>query len=327
MAIKLSERRAKLPSDTGLRQAPFALRAADDGEPNDGWTLDGYGAVFNRMTVIDSYEGIFRELIANSSMKKSFRENPPIIQYDHGRHPMIGSMPVAQLKSVVEESDPELAPDGGAHIIGRMNQNWLIEPLRDCLANGSINGMSFRFSIVREMWQTADGKKIKDGDELLNALRATWSGDVPEDELPIRTLQELRVPEMGPVCWPAYAETSVGVRTVNLDELGSDPEQRAALARKLFAVPDLGAVSKKTDEDAPQATGFGIREAIDTLTLQTPAGEHPSESNDAPQSTRDADASGAGEHPSQPNNQRSNNYVLELQLRELAKMTRKENSL
>lgn len=234
------ERRAQRPG-SGERQAPFALRS-NDTEPNDGWTLDGYGAVFNCFTVIDSWEGVFREQIANGSMKKSFRENPPIIQYDHGRHPMIGSMPIASVSSVAEESDPELAPAGGAHIVGRMNPNWLIEPLRDCLANGQINGMSFRFSVVREKWETADGKTIKDDQELLNELRRTWDGTVPDDELPIRTLQELRVPEMGPVCWPAYTETSAGVRSINLDELGTDPDQRAALARKLFAVPDLGAV-------------------------------------------------------------------------------------
>lgn len=302
------ERRAQLPG-SGERQAPFALRD-NDTEPNDGWTLDGYGAVFNRMTVIDSWEGIYREQIANGSMKKSFRENPPIIQYDHGRHPMIGSMPIASVSSVAEESDPELAPDGGAHIVGRMNPNWLIEPLRDCLANGQVNGMSFRFTIVREKWQTADGKTIKDDEELLNELRRTWDGTLPEDELPIRTLQELRVPEMGPVCWPAYAETSVGVRSINLDELGTDPQQRAALARKLFAVPDLGAVHNQ-GVDAPQTTSDPIRVATvevaalnavapHVVLFQEPAGEHPSPPADAPQTT---DRRSAGEHPSQPKTQ------------------------
>lgn len=312
--MKRTERREGRPQG-GERQAPFALRAKAEDQPNDGWTLDGYGAVFNRTTVIDSWEGVFRELIAGGSMKKSFRESPPIIQYDHGRHPMIGSMPVAELKSVVEESDPELAPDGGAHIIGRMNQNWLIEPLRDCLATRQINGMSFRFEVVRESWQTYDGKKIKDEEELLVELRKTWNGDVPQEELPIRTLQELRVPEMGPVAWPAYSDTSVGVRSINLDELGSDPDQRAALARKLFAVPNLGAMHKR-DDDAPQTT--------DSREDET-AGEHPSESNDAPQSTDSREDETAGKHPSNPH-KKAMLYRMEYNTMQLAKMTRKDSS-
>lgn len=52
------------PREQVLRTAPFELRA-DDGadDPGDGRTLDGYGAVFNRKTLIDSWEGRFWETI------------------------------------------------------------------------------------------------------------------------------------------------------------------------------------------------------------------------------------------------------------------------
>jgi hypothetical protein len=111
-----TERAAVPPREDLLRMAPFALRAADDANPDDGRTLDGWGAVFNRETVINSWEGRFREKLSPGSMKKSFRENPPRIQFDHGRHPLVGSIPIAALRSIAEESDPELAPDGGAHV-------------------------------------------------------------------------------------------------------------------------------------------------------------------------------------------------------------------
>jgi phage head maturation protease len=229
------ERRAERPA-AGVRQAPFKLRSAD-GATGDGWTLDGYGAVFNRLTTIDSWEGVFREKLANRSMTKSFRESPPIVQFDHGRHPLIGSIPVGELVSAREEVDPELAPDGGAHVIANMSRNWLIEPLRDAIAAQAIKGMSFRFEVVREKWETFDGKTIKNDEELMKVLRETWSGDVPEAELPIRTLQEVRVPEIGPVVWPAYVDTSVGVRSRIID-LGrlkrNDPQQRKLLARAVF---------------------------------------------------------------------------------------------
>ena len=37
----------------------------------------------------------------------------------------------------------------GAHVIARLHDNWLIQPLRDAIASESIDGMSFRFEVVR----------------------------------------------------------------------------------------------------------------------------------------------------------------------------------
>jgi phage head maturation protease len=231
------QRREAKPTG-GIRQAVFGLRdAADSGLPDDGWTLDGYGAVFNSLTTIDSWEGTFREQIASGSMKKSFRENPPIVQFDHGRHPLIGSLPIADVKSIREDTDPELAPDGGAHIQARIFQHLFFEPLRDAIAAKAIKGMSFRFEVVREKWQYADGKPIKNDEDLMVELRRTWSGDVEEQDLPVRTLQELRVPEMGPVVWPAYNDTSVSVRhrIIDLGALRNNPSQRKELAKAFIA--------------------------------------------------------------------------------------------
>lgn len=225
--------RADVPPRTDvLRSAPFATRAAADGESGDGLTLDGFAAVFNRVAIIDSWEGKFKESIAPNSMRKSFREAPPVIQFEHGRHPLIGSLPIAELTTIEEASDPELAPDGGAHVVGRLTDNWLIQPVRDAIANGSVNGMSFRFTVVREKWTDATGRQIRDEDELRQLLRRTWLEDVPDEELLTRTLQELRVPELGPVVFPAYAETSVGVRSMldRLDQL--QPAELRALAER-----------------------------------------------------------------------------------------------
>jgi phage head maturation protease len=226
--------RAEVPPRTDvLRSSPFAVRAAADGEPGDGLTLDGFAAVFNRLAVIDSWEGKFKEQIAPGSMKKSFREAPPVIQFDHGRHPLIGSLPIAELTRIEEASDPELAPEGGAHVLGRIMDNWLMQPVRDAIANRSVNGMSFRFTVVREIWTDAAGKQIRDEEQLRELLRRTWYEDVPDEELLTRTLKELRVPELGPVVFPAYADTSVGVRSMldRLDQL--QPSERHALSERV----------------------------------------------------------------------------------------------
>lgn len=303
MARSSTEQRAARPPREATREAPFKLvrDAGDAGEPNDGLTLDGYGAVFNRLTVIDSWEGRFREQIAPGSMKKSFRESPPKVQFDHGRHPLIGSIPIAALRSISEDSDPELAPDGGAHIVARIFDNWLMAPVRDAIEAQAVNGMSFRFEVVREAWEDADGKAIRDDKQLMQILDEAWFGDWEDDQLPIRTLKELRVPEMGPVVWPAYSDTSVGVRSKVID-LGrlDDPEQRKLLARAVFMVDTAQSRSDEapaeSGDDAPRSTG------------ESPAGEHPSPTtNDAPRST---DALSAGEHPSKPHGRRGIDVTL-----------------
>lgn len=287
-----TEKRAARPPMESVRQASFGLvRAADDEEPSDGLTLDGYGAVFNTVTVIDSYEGRFKEQNAPGSMKRSFRETPPKIQFDHGRHPLIGSIPIAALRSVTEDSHPELAPNGGAHIIGRVFGNWLMEPVRDAIEAEAINGMSYRFTVVREQWQYPDGKVIRDEDELKAELRKSWYDEIPEDELLLRTLKEMKVPEMGPVVWPAYEASSVSVRSQVID-LGRlhDPEQRKLLATAVFLADTA------EQEDAQRSTDHSVGEH--------PSSDEPEEApevdegppNDAQRSTADA----VGEHPSTP---------------------------
>lgn len=287
-----TDKRAARPPLESVREAPFGfVRDASDGEPNDGLTLDGYGAVFGSRTVIDSWEGRFAEEFALGSMKRSFREAPPKVQFDHGRHPMIGSIPIAALRSISEEVDPVLAPNGGAHIVARVFDNWLMAPVRDAIAAEAISGMSMRFSVVRETWTTYDGKPIRDEQTLMQLLREAIYEDVPDDQLPIRTVKEAKVPEMGPVVWPAYDQTSVSVRSQVID-LGRlhEPEQRKLLATAVFL-----ADAAESEDESPQ------RDAGDK-----PAVERPDESNDAQRSTPEC----VGERPS--NSHRAKERAIDL---------------
>lgn len=236
------------------REAPFTLVRDADGSPGDGMTLDGFAAVFNRQTVIDSWEGRFKEQIAPGAMKKSFRENPPVIQFDHGKHPMVGSIPIAAVQSIREETDPERAPDGGAHIVARLFDNWLIQPVRDAIAAQAIGGMSFRFGVVGEQWHDADGTQIRDEKTLGDLLMRSWVEDVPDEELLVRTLKELRVPELGPVVWPAYRDTSVGVRSLDVLSALTDPQVRAEVARALVGTPSEPSEAKGASGEGRAAT-------------------------------------------------------------------------
>lgn len=163
------------------RSYAFELdRASSDG---DGLTLTGYAAVFGSPTRIDSWEGRFDEVIAPGAFARTIAERTPVLQFDHGKHPMVGSIPIGSLTVAREDTR-------GLFVEARLHDNWLVEPVRDAIRSRSIHGMSFRF-------QVPDG-----GDR--------WekrSGDIP-----LRTLLDVDVPELGPVVFPAYRETEVAVR-------------------------------------------------------------------------------------------------------------------
>lgn len=159
------------------RFAPFELRAS---EGTDGFTLEGYAAVFNSDTVIDSWEGVFTERIAPGAFAKTLKERTPVLQFDHGTHPLIGSIPLGSIRALRED-------DHGLFVSARLSDNWLIEPVRVAISDGAVNGMSFLFQVVKD----------------------AWNEDRSE-----RTVREVVLHELGPVVFPAYSDTAVGVRSM-----------------------------------------------------------------------------------------------------------------
>lgn len=250
----------------GLRRTtPFTLahRATQEGqEPDDGLTLEGHAAVFGVRTVINSWEGRFTEEIAPGAFKKTFRERTPVLQFDHGSHPLLGSIPIGRVREVRED-------DVGAYTLARLHDNWLVQPVRDAIAEESITGMSFRFSVVREEWRDEDDKLIKDEDDLLRIL---W-GDT---DAPYRTLKELRVPELGPVVFPQYEETEVGVRStvIDLGQLATNRDARSELARSLFAAERATLGGSETDTPDPvEEPPVGDSEGTPATDEEPPAGD------------------------------------------------------
>ncbi|MGV9755430.1 HK97 family phage prohead protease [Streptomyces tricolor] len=214
------------------RSAPFQLVRADGAEEGDGRTLSGYAALFGTPTEINSWEGTFTETIRKGAFKKTIREQTPVMQFDHGRHPLIGSIPIGSISDLRED-------DQGLYVEGRITDNWLMQPVRDAIAEQSVNGMSFRFEVVREEWRDVNGRLVKP-EEVYDLL---W---MPGDRGPLqRELIELKCRELGPVVFPAYAGTSVSVRARDVaDNLAHDDDMtrriRHSLARDAAApsVPD-----------------------------------------------------------------------------------------
>lgn len=251
-----------------LRSVPFqAVRAAENDQSGDGLTLEGYAAVFGQATEIDSWEGSFTETIRRGAFRKSIRERVPVLQFDHGKHPLLGSIPIGKIGDLRED-------DQGLYVSARLSDNWLIEPVRDAIRDEAVDGMSFRFSVLRDEWRDAAGKLVK-ADELSQLL---WS---PGERGPLqRELIELRVAELGPVVFPAYEGTSVGVRAREVATLicrDSDlqREVRSALARDAAAVPEHG--NLPADPDARREVARALLFGSDKTSDAPPGDGHPSD--------------------------------------------------
>lgn len=199
------------PTDV-VRSMAFRAEPSDD-----GLTLEGYAAVFNTETTIDSWEGQFREQIAPGAFKRTLDHRMPVLQFDHGQHPLIGSLPIGAIRSIREDGR-------GLKVRARLADNWLVEPVRDAIRDGAITGMSFRFRVIDDEWS--------------DQRAAT----------PLRTIREVELFEVGPVVFPAYEATSVGVRSRQALDALNDPEVRAEIARLLASGTDLRSLA---DADAP----------------------------------------------------------------------------
>jgi len=276
--------RVPRPPMTATREAPFALVRDDtgDGEPGDGLTIEGWAILFNTPTVISSWEGRFVEQLAPGSCAQSLRQKTPALQLEHGRHPLVGGLPIGKITSIAEDVDPVWAPSGGVHLIGRLLDSWLISPVREAISVGAIDSMSFRFEVLEEAWSYADGTPIKTDMALLRELEKSWDPSVRDDDLPIRTLLKVLVAEVSPVLFPAYESTSVTVRQgiIDMDRL-NDPEQRKLLARAcwtldrdLRGVREIDAASRQVRAMLVQAAARAERQAADSAAGGVPVRGH-----------------------------------------------------
>ncbi len=212
--MTIDDARLEVPTDNLVRHVEF--RSADDA--GDGLTLDGYGAVFGSRTEINSHEGNFTEEIAPGSFKRSLGQRTPVLQFDHGQHPLIGSMPIGVIRSIREDAH-------GLKVRAKLSDNWLIAPVRDAIRDGAITGMSFKFRVIKDAWEKR--------------------GSIPH-----RTIQDVELYEVGPVVFPAYSATTVGVRSRQALEALNDPEVRAEIARLFISGTDLSSLA---DVSAPPA--------------------------------------------------------------------------
>lgn len=231
------------------RSVPFEVTRTEDAD-GDGLTLEGYAAVFDQPTRIDSWEGRFDETIQRGAFKKTLSERTPVLQFDHGQHPLVGSLPIGTISTLRED-------DRGLFVRARLSSNWLVEPVRDAIADGAITGMSIRMKVTQDDWNTAD-------------------------DIPTRTVKEVKLHELGPVVFPAYQGTEVGVRS-NLSSLLKDETVQKELARLLaFGTadePEAADEGTSVDEPATLRHLSNVQKRERTRVLNRLKGFMPNEEN------------------------------------------------
>lgn len=210
-------------NDPRIRAVPFQI-VRDASEEGDGLTLEGYAAVFDETVRIwDPFDGEYDERFQRGAFKKTIAERTPYLMLQHGRHPLMGPLPIGSITELAEDSR-------GLHVRASLHDNWLVQPVRDAIASGSLSGMSIMFEPMRDIRDDA--------------------GD-----LPLITRTEVKLLELGPVVFPAYESTEVGVRSLaDLNDL------RRVLTKEDIdgdATPDEADVTSEQEADVASDDGAG----------------------------------------------------------------------
>lgn len=203
----------------------------------EGRTMAGYPIVFDRWTTINSWEGQFKERVSDTALTKTLKENRNGVKvlFNHGMDPSIGDKPLGK-PSVME------ATGRGLYAEVPLSETSYNDDLLALMRDGAIDGQSFRFSVVQEEWNK------------------------PSKGLPERTITELRLFEFGPVTFPAYQATTVGIRSREhfAEWCGLDDEKRSEISRLMGISFDL----RTLDIEAAEGTSDESRDETEDLEPQ-----------------------------------------------------------
>ncbi len=164
-----------------IRTVPIELRVEGDDNPK----IVGHAAVFNKWS---EDLGGFREKIASGAFTKTINEGDIRALFNHDPNFVLGRNKAGTL--TLEEDKKGLKVS-----IEPPDTQWARD-LTTSIERGDINQMSFGFRTVKDEWTTPkNGKENK------------------------RELLEVELFDVSPVTFPAYPQTDVGVRSIDIDEM------------------------------------------------------------------------------------------------------------
>jgi HK97 family phage prohead protease len=173
----------ELKSDQRYRQRSWNLRDVRVASSEKGKIVDGYAAVFDSPTEIDTWFGRYRESIEPGAFTKTLKENDIRALYNHNPDWVLGRNKAGTLD--LREDDHGLA------VTIKLPDTSYASDLAESLKRGDIDQMSFGFEIIRDRW-------------------IFTKNDAELDE---RTLLEVRLWDVSPVTFPAYPQTEAHLRT------------------------------------------------------------------------------------------------------------------
>jgi len=158
-------------------------------------TIAGYAAVFNSEADIGGY---FREVIMPGAFSDSLKEADVRALVDHDSGRVIGRSKSGTLRLVEDERGLSVEIDLPDTSDGR--------DIGELVNRGDIDGMSFGFRVTHDEW-----------DETV--------------EPNVRTIHQIELHEVSAVTWPAYADTTLAMRSRDK----SDAEKAKAEQNRLRA--------------------------------------------------------------------------------------------
>ncbi|MHA1569296.1 MAG: HK97 family phage prohead protease [Alphaproteobacteria bacterium] len=183
------------------RHCGLELRAETiDGSDSPG-RIHGHAAVFDSLS--DDLGG-FRERIAPGAFAATIAEDDIRALWNHDSNLVLGRNRAGTLTLKEDEQGLAFAldlPDTGG---GR--------DAAETIVRGDVSGMSFGFQTLDDEWQFHDGEHI-------------------------RTLRAVRLFEVSPVTFPAYAATDAALRSLEVFREANKPAAwRAPLAKRRLAL-------------------------------------------------------------------------------------------
>jgi len=164
-----------------VRTVPIELRVEGD----ETKKITGHAAVFDKWS---EDLGGFREKIRAGAFKKTIKEADVRALFNHDPNFVLGRNTAGTL--TLEEDKKGLAIS-----IEPPDTQWARD-LTTSIERGDINQMSFGFRTVKDQWTTP-----KEGTDNQ------------------RELLEVELFDVSPVTFPAYPQTDVGMRSIDVDEL------------------------------------------------------------------------------------------------------------
>lgn len=185
----------------GRKNAPLELRVDDDGVR----TLVGYGAVFDSLS---QDLGGFRETITPTAFNRTVSQDRDVlVTFNHDVNHLLGRTGAGTARLGIDEVGVRYEVD--------LPETASARDVAELAARGDLFGSSFTFSVTDK------------GDE--------WSKD--EDGNRIRTLNEVRLYELGPVVSPAYLDTTVALRS--MEAIADETEEEEDPAESTPSLHDL----------------------------------------------------------------------------------------